>query len=122
VISSEGISAIWGEADLVDLLEKVHPFLEEDIEIIEFTVDRDGEEFRETGVAGEKLIEICRAVLVACLHGQLQEWAPKAMAIIRASFATGVKALDDERTGFQYERPDNALSETFTEELRKSLQ
>jgi hypothetical protein len=119
VITAEGISAIWAEADLLDLLEKVHPYLREDIGIIVFAVDRDGEDYRETRVAAEKLIDICCAISKVGDHGQLLEWAPKARAIIRASFIAGLKALTDDRTGYQYEGADNALRETFAEELRK---
>ena len=66
------------------------------------------------GMEAETFVEICQAYVSAWQHGALQSDAQQKIAIRATMFLSacakvGIVALIDEATGFQYERPLDAL-------------
>ncbi len=80
------------------------------------------------GITAETFIEICRAFITAWEQGELtterqKELAFKAAIFMAACAKVGLIALIDEATGYQYERPGDALAFKLklflAEEMRK---
>jgi hypothetical protein len=81
------------------------------------------------GMEADTFLEICRAYVTAWQHGKLdgseaqQKIAMKAAVLSAACAKVGLTALIDEATGYQYERPGDALALKLklflAEEMRK---
>jgi hypothetical protein len=80
---------------------------------------------RAYGYAAELLPKVCGVFLDARAAGKLkanqEHIADKAMVLIRALASTGIIALVDEATGYQYERPRRDLEEYLKKFLAEEL-
>ncbi len=81
---------------------------------------------RAYGYNAELLVELCEAVLMARQAGALQTQqlgiAQQCEVLTRGLARTGIVALVDEATGYQYVRKRNALEKTLDQWLTKELQ
>ncbi|MBI5094647.1 MAG: hypothetical protein HZB26_19705 [Candidatus Hydrogenedentes bacterium] len=105
-----GVKAFKPFIDIDLILEKMMPFRLPEVEGLERSVK---------GLRSDVLIDICRGFVAAReaadkdermnLTPRQREMAGKAALFLSAIAKTGLDALIDEVTGYQYERPDDAL-------------
>lgn len=110
-------------------IQGLKPYINSEIILAEtkdFTIP--GTQFKGKGIAAERFLEICNAYVLAQENNDLKtdrqiEIAIKCSILLGACAKTGLIALIDEATGYQYEREQNALQiklkAFIAEELRE---
>ena len=120
VISLRAAVKAIAEADSGDLakfigVSSLKPFINKDLvlaELLDFTIP--GTQFRGSGLTTNTFEEILRAYVRALHQGadltdRQREVAIKCAVISAGLIRTGLEALVDEATGYQYERAEDAL-------------
>ncbi|MCE5303519.1 MAG: P63C domain-containing protein [Planctomycetaceae bacterium] len=135
VISRSGATGILsdgkGGGNLESYLrvEALKPYVPSDLpgQMIEFSIDGVVNKTAR-GIEADTFLEICRAYVQALSDGKLQTDRQKEIAVkcgmfLAACAKVGLVALIDEATGYQYERPEDALQFKLRvyleEEMRK---